>query len=135
MPFLSMLSLSASGLAFLAPGFIAAIIGLLVFALSVPERVLVGIIALAASFSAMLFFLVFCVGMPTPNYLTHKFFNFATALFAFYGSPFLFMSLTMIVGFSQAPKRKSILLCLCVSGLIAAVIHTIVTLHIMRGMA
>ena len=128
-----MLSLSASEIAILTPGFIAAIIGLLIFALSVPKRLLVGVLAVGAAFSAMMFFLIFGDVMPVPDRLPN-WVKSALPVFGFVGSPFLLMCLTLIVGYSKYQKRKSVLLCLCVSGLIAAVVHTIVIFRIMRQM-
>jgi len=126
-----LLNLSADDIIHNIPPTLAIIIGILMFALTLPKRLFVGTLALASPavmFALLLADIISRNMSGTPDQSGEW---ACSALFQIgvFGSPVLFMCLTVIIGFSKQPKHKPLLLFLSMSGLTAAVFHTVLLLR------
>ena len=109
----------------------AILAGISIFAVSVRDHLFVSILALAAPVMPFVFLLTDNMSKNDlcPEWAIKPFFYMAI-----FGSPVLFSFLTVSLCFSRLRNRKFLLTLLCVSGLTASIIQTILVFDAMRGM-
>jgi hypothetical protein len=120
-----------SDIVLLLPGFLTAFVGMLVFSLTIRRFAYLAIIALLASLSALMFFLVFYCGMPTPD-RGWEWAEISWTVFCF-GSPLLFSCMAIMAFLARTPRYKTWLRILCLTGLILSIVHTVLIWKALSG--